>query len=255
MVPRMRSSRSAPLPRLGRVAGAGLLVLGCGSCGFFGGSSGMSREQALAAPATAFAQDAIEIRVRADAGLNPADGQAHTVVVAVLQAEQADVLRELATQAHRVEAALADGRAPAGVLQLTRFVVQPAQSCVLRLDRVQKARAVGLAVGYAQSGDNPPLRVFDIPLKVESTGWLSRNYTASTEPLRVQLELGPHDILNAGPLPAGPSIPPAPSGPSRPSPPSGLSGPPTFPVPAAAPASRPARQAPPVAPCQRLPPI
>lgn len=187
----------------------------------------MSREQALAAPSTGFAPDAIEIHVRADAGLNCADGQAHTVVVGLFQGAQGDALRELVTQPPRVETALVDGRPPPGVLQLTRFVVQPGQSCLLRQDRVQKTLAVALAVGYAQRDASPPLRVFDIPLQLKSRGWLSRSYTASAAPLRLQLKLGPDDILDAAPLPQASSKPPT------------------------APAARPA---PPVAPCQRLPP-
>ncbi len=190
-----------PLRRACARSAVAALALACCSCNLFNTSSGMSREQALNAPSTGFARDGVDILVQAAPGLNPADGHPHTVVVGVLQAEQADALQGLAARPDRLQAALAEGATPAGVLLLSRFVVQPGQTCRQRLDRVQGARAVALAVGYAQREPAPPLRVWDIPLELESKGWVLRSYTARTGPLHLQLVLGADDIVQAGPLP------------------------------------------------------
>ncbi len=199
-----------------------LTALGCCSCSLFGDTPGLSREQALAAPATDFAPNAVTIGVQAQARLNPSEGQAHTVVVGVLQAAGLDVLRALAQEPQRVDEALAGGVLPSGILQLVRFVVQPGQTCTMQLDRVQQARAVGLAVGYAQPDAGTALRVFAIPLLLHAQGWLSPRYTAATGPLHLRLRLGARQVLeagvtqaslhrHAGPAASAPGAPPPPA--------------------------------------------
>lgn len=184
---------------------AALLLSACGSCSLLGGSSGTSREQALAEPATDFAPAAITVRIRADAGLNPAEGQAHTVVVGVLQSARADTLHALADRPGRLDEALAGGPLPDGVLRLSRYVVYPGATCMLRVDRAQKVRAIALAAGYAQGADTTTLRIFDIPLIVHSKGWIWPSYTAAAGPLHLRMRLGARQILDASLLAAPPS--------------------------------------------------
>ena len=199
---------AAAARRAGPVAGVlalgSMLALGVGSCGLLGPSPAVSREQALTRPETPFAERAITVQVRADAELNPTAAQSHTVVVGVLQAQEADALRQLADQPDRIEQLLAGTPAGPEVLHLARFVVQPAQRCVLQVDRVQKARAVALGVGYAQRAAGPALRVFDIPLQLQSRGWPRRSYSAATGTLRLRLRLGAREVLDAVATPQAP---------------------------------------------------
>jgi predicted component of type VI protein secretion system len=179
---------------------AGLLGAGCCSCSLSGSGPRVSREQAMAAPSAPFAEQAILVQVRADARLNTAQGQAHTLVLGVLQAARADALVALARHPEQVEQALVDAREAPGLLQLDRFVILPGSRCVARVDRARGTLAVALVAGYAHPGPGRVPRVFEIPLRLRSSGWLWRSYAASARSLRLRLRLGPSGVLAAEPL-------------------------------------------------------
>lgn len=205
------ASRLAPasLYRASRQAlGLGLVCLSCTSCGLLGSSPRISREQALAAPDAAFAEQAIVVQVEASPELNALQGQAHTLVLGVLQAARSDTLSALGSQPEQVEQTLVAGREAPGVLQITRFVIQPGQRCIARVDRVRGALAVALAAGYAQPGSGRAPRVFGVGLELRSSGWIRRSYAASARPLYLALRLGPTGVLAAEPM-AGPATPAA----------------------------------------------
>lgn len=174
----------------------------------FGPSQRVSPKQAMAAPNAPFAEQAVIVQVRPDAQLNVALGQAHTLVLGVLQAARTDTLSALADQPAQVEQALVSARETAGLLQITRFIIQPGHPCTARIDRVRGALAVGLALGYAQPGSGRRLRVFEVPVSLSSSGWVFRSYTASAQPLHIRLLLGPTEVLAAeATKAAGPDAP------------------------------------------------
>ena len=184
------------------------ICVACSSCSMFGPSQRVSPKQAMAAPNAPFAEQAIVVQVRPDAQLNVALGQAHTLVLGVLQAPRTDTLSVLADQPARVEQALVSAREAPGLLQITRFIIQPGQRCTARVDRVRGALAVGLALGYAQPGSGRRLRVFEVPVGLSSSGWVLRSYMASAQPLHIRLLLGPTEVLAAeAARAAGPDAP------------------------------------------------
>lgn len=194
------ASRLAPaaLRRgLRQALGLSLLGLGCASCGLLGSSPQVSREQALAAPDAPFAAQAIVVHVEAAPELNAVQGQAHTLVLGVLQAARSDTLSALANQPEQVAQALVEAREAPGLLQITRFVIHPGQRCTARVDRVRGTLAVALAAGYAQPGSGRAPRVFDIALELRSSGWIRRSYNASARRLDLRLRLGPTGVLAA----------------------------------------------------------
>jgi hypothetical protein len=109
------------------------------------------------------------------------------------------------------ELLLAD-RAPDGILDVQRLYIEPGVERELFIDRVQSARYVGIAAGYAQLDPARSARLYQIGVALDHSGWVFREYTAQPEPLAIQLRLGPVGIQDSLSKRAEPPTPPQPAG-------------------------------------------
>ena len=170
------------------------LLAGCAATG---GSSADKEKKAKAEVKWPFAKDGILIELVSDVSLNFYANQAHTLVLGVVQLEDEKAFPKLLTEPQALADALATGDLPKGALHLDRYVVSPDTRIVMKLDRVQDAKFVGLVAGYYQFEPQRSARYFRIPLNLASSGLVFKDYTATPATLALQLSLGPQRIVNA----------------------------------------------------------
>jgi hypothetical protein len=76
-----------------------------------------------------------------------------------------------------------------------RFVVQPGQELSETLDRAEGAKYVGLVAGYYSVKKEHVLRLYPVPVVVETVGSImSRSKVSRPAPLAIDLNLGPDGI-------------------------------------------------------------
>lgn len=203
--PPFLSGRPSRLPRI-RFWLTGLLALSLALQGCAGGNTS---RQARSEAEWRFAKDAITLHITAGADLNFASNEPHTLVLAVFQMRDAAAFRKLLTD----PAALGDAfeGTPTGesFLRVTRYVITPGRRAALTLDRVENARAIGIAAGYFQFDAANAARLFEVPVVVTRKGWFAHTYEAAPGPLALRLDLGALAITRAEvqdrpPAPASP---------------------------------------------------
>ena len=184
-----------------------LALVGCGSTG---DSAQDKKEKAKAQVSWPYAKDAIMIELVSDVSLNFYANQSHTLVLGVAQFEDEKAFPKLLTDPQAIGHALASGELPKDALQLDRYVVSPDTRIMIKLDRVQDAQYVGLLAGYYQFEPGRSARYFRIPLNLDASGLIFKDYQATPATLALRLTLGPQRIVNAVSLTHDADAPPVP---------------------------------------------
>ena len=127
-----------------------LVALSLVGCGATDGSSQDKQKKAKAEVVWPFAEDGIMIELIGDVSLNFYANRPHTLVLGVVQLEDEKVFPKLLTTPEALARSLASGELPKGALHLDRYVVSPDTHMVMKLDRVQNAKYVGIVAGYYQ---------------------------------------------------------------------------------------------------------
>lgn len=172
---------------------------------------GNDRQQALAAADWHFAEDAVTIEIEADPRMNQYGGESHTLLLGIYQMAEADPFYKsiadptiLGRQLGGADGADgADGTAD--FVQFVRYVVKPGGHSILLLNRAQKARFIGIVAGYYKLDAKSTARLFEIPLQVQSKGWIGTTYSAAPTALGLRLVLGADGIVNAQVLKCSPT--------------------------------------------------
>lgn len=179
------------------------------ACGVTGGSSADKKKTAKAEVTWPFAKNGIMIELMSDVNLNFYANRPHTMVLGVVQLEDEKAFPKLLTQPRDLANSLATGNLPKGALHLDRYVVSPDTRIVMKLDRVQDAKYVGIVAGYYQFEPERSARYFRIPLNLASSGLVFKDYSAAPATLAMRLMLGPQRIVDAVSLTHDPDAPAA----------------------------------------------
>lgn len=163
-------------------------------CGMF---QGKSRDEALKELAWNYAQDGIRLNVQADPMLNATAGQPHMLLLVLAQMEDPNAFAAYARQPERLAELLLAETAPEGILDVQRFHIAPDSQREVNVPRVQSARYVGIAAGYAQLESARSARLYQIGVAVDRSGWVVRDYSAAPEALEIRLRLGPEGIQDS----------------------------------------------------------
>lgn len=185
------------------------LCLTLAGCGMF---QTRTREDALRDMTWSYAQQGIHVAVQADAMLNETGGQAHNLLLVVTQMSDPNAFSAFAREPQGLAELLLADRAPEGILDIQRFYIEPGAARDIPIDRVQSARYVGVATGYAQLDPARSARLYQIGVDVDHTGWVFREHAAQPEPLAIALRLGPAGIQDSLSKRAEPQTPPQPAG-------------------------------------------
>jgi type VI secretion system VasD/TssJ family lipoprotein len=170
------------------------LCLVLAGCGMF---QSKSREEALRELTWNYEQQGIQLNITADPMLNETGGQAHNLLLVVAQMEDPNAFSAFARDPELLTNLLLSDRAPEGILDIQRIYIEPGAQRELSIHRVQSAKYVGIAAGYAQLDPARSARLYQIGVAVNSDGWFFREHTAAPEPLAIQLRLGPVGIQDS----------------------------------------------------------
>ncbi len=135
----------------------------------------------------------------ASADLNTYEGFSHSVLLCIYQLNDPAAFNELAANEGGIHRLLACDRFDKSVVHFERRFVSPGTKATLPMDRAEGAQFVGLAAGYYDLQPGLVTRTWQIPLKVDQTGWLfwkSDVYNPGT--LSMDLLLGPNTIQRMG---------------------------------------------------------
>jgi predicted component of type VI protein secretion system len=166
---------------------------------------GNDRQQALAAADWNFAEDAVTIEIEADPRMNQYGDESHTLLLGIYQmAETAPFYKSIADPAILGQQ-LGSIDGAQGFVQFVRYVVKPGGHSILLLNRAQKARFIGIVAGYYKLDAKTAARLFEIPLQVQSKGWIGATYSAAPAALALRLVLGADGIVNAQVLKCSPA--------------------------------------------------
>lgn len=172
-----------------------VVVAGCSSLGVQ--TTEQKQKQAKVEVTWPYAKDGILLEVETSADLNRHADQSHAVVLGVVQLDDEKSFPKILTDAAAVVDLLTTGKLSAGVLQMDRYVVNPGERHMVKIDRVQNARFVGLLAGYYEFEPARAARYFRIPLNVQSSGLVIKDYKAEPSVLALRLVLGSQRIVNA----------------------------------------------------------
>lgn len=131
--------------------------------------------------------------------LNTYEGFSHSVLLCLYQLNDPAAFNELAANEGGLHRLLACDRFDKSVVHFERRFVSPGSKASLPLDRVEGAQFVGLVAGYYDLQPGLVTRTWQVPLKVDQTGWLfwkSDVYNPGT--LTMDLLLGPNTIQRMG---------------------------------------------------------
>jgi type VI secretion system VasD/TssJ family lipoprotein len=150
--------------------------------------------QPLPAPNWTFQKDAISIHLKADPKLNFDDGVPHTLLVCIYQLKDPNTFNQLAEDTDGIYTLLECGLFDAGVATAKRTIVNPGQDVTIVLDRAEDAKYVAVVAGYYVLQKNRMIRLYDIPVGIQSQGFIKRTKSQVPGVLNVELQLGPSQI-------------------------------------------------------------
>lgn len=150
--------------------------------------------QPVPPPDWTYEKDGIEVALKADLKLNYDDGMPHTLVVCLYQLKDPNAFNQLSGDIDGIYKLLECGLFDAGVATAKRLIVHPGQDIGVKLDRAEGAKYVAVVAGYYTLEKSRMIRLFDIPVVVEESGFLKKTKTAKPGMLKIELELGPAQI-------------------------------------------------------------
>lgn len=150
--------------------------------------------QPLPPPEWTYEPEAIKIHLKADPKLNFDEGVAHTLVVCLYQLKDPNAFNQLSQDMDGISNLLQCALFDTGVATAKRLIVNPGQSVDLTMDRAEGAKYVAVVAGYYTLEKDRMIRLYDIPVVVETKGWIKRTKLSKPGPLTIQLDLGPSQI-------------------------------------------------------------
>jgi type VI secretion system VasD/TssJ family lipoprotein len=150
--------------------------------------------QQLPPPESQYEKDAIKINVEAGPQLNFSDGKPHTLLVCVYQLNDPNSFNQLAGDQDGLYRLLECGLFDGSVEGAKRLIVQPSQNATFNLDRSQGARYVAIAAGYYLIERERVVRLYEIPVIIETKGLIRRSKRKKLDNLVIDLKLGSKQI-------------------------------------------------------------
>lgn len=143
-----------------------------------------------------YAEESIKIHVKADSELNRYQGSPHTLMACVYQLTSRNSLNQLSGDRDGLYKLLECSMFDSSVTNVERLIIQPGQQATMVFDRADNTRYVAVVAGYNNMYRDGVVRFFDIPIKSETTGFISKTTSESLDILNINLILGPERINN-----------------------------------------------------------
>ena len=175
---------------------AGIFSLtGCSSLNSMLG--GNSPKEAKAEVEWAYQKEGIWLQLASDQQLNTYNNEPHTLVMGIYQLSETQSFFKLLSDQGQITKDLLTGQTGKQVVQFDRYVISPGKATVLKLDRAQGAKFIGMIAGYYDFNAENAARLFRVPVNMQSHGIISTTYKAEPAILAVRLVFGNNGINNA----------------------------------------------------------
>ncbi|WP_410497877.1 type VI secretion system lipoprotein TssJ [Chitinibacter sp. S2-10] len=191
-----------------------LVVLLLGFAGLLSGCSslnqamgGNSEKDALIQASWGFAAEGIAIKVDASPALNFYDAQPHPLVLAVVQLTESTPFYQLLADENQLTKILQGDKPPAAFLSIRRYAILPGQQALIRLDRSQNTRLIGVIPAYFGENIAKSARLFNVPLTVDKSGLIVSEYKAEAAVSELTLKLGEDALLSGSIAALSPEVP------------------------------------------------
>lgn len=145
-------------------------------------------------PAWQYEKEAIKVRFRADVLLNLYEGAPHTLHVCVYQLRDPNAFNQFSEDEEGLYKLLECSGFDGSVISHKRLSIQPGQDATFVVDRAEGAKYVGIVAGYYVLKKGSMVRLFDVPVVVESKGCLSRTKVSKAALLSIDIGLGQQQI-------------------------------------------------------------
>lgn len=142
-----------------------------------------------------YAENAVQLNFASSNDLNQYDGQAHNLLVVVVQFDQPNAFANYTGSSQQLSSLLLSDSAPAGLIGLTRLFIQPGENKSINIPRLEGAKMIGIAAGYAHLDPARSAKLYQIGVDVTSTGFFSKTWTAQPQPIAIDLLLGADALL------------------------------------------------------------
>ncbi len=123
---------------------------------------------------------AISISVRSSADLNEVSERPHALSLSVFQLSDTNTFAGLSTTRDGAIELLDKGKIDSTVAQFTRIIIQPGEKKLIKLDRAQTAKYVGIIAGYNQLDPTLDVHLFQIPVVPSKRGLVDKALAASS---------------------------------------------------------------------------
>jgi type VI secretion system VasD/TssJ family lipoprotein len=170
--------------------GSGLMLSGCSTPG------GLSpQDQAKLSADWAYRADGIKLFVASSGDMNNWDGEAHTVVLAIVQMDDPAEFTRISADRAALLQLINEDKTPLWSVQLSRYVLNPGvKSASVILARAQKTKHFAIIAGYYDFDAPQTVRFFSIPLKLKEE---DSGYVARPTQVRIALQLGREKIISS----------------------------------------------------------
>lgn len=148
-------------------------------------------------PKWIFQREAIDVHITADPQLNLKDGTPHTLLLCVYQLQNPVPFDRLAADTAGLYRLLECELFDASVATSSRMFVHPGEDQHRVFDRAEGARHVAVVAGYYTIEQERIVKLFDIPVDIERSGFLWRKKEKKPQRTEIQIILGPKQILSA----------------------------------------------------------
>jgi type VI secretion system VasD/TssJ family lipoprotein len=150
--------------------------------------------QPLAPPQWTYEKDAVRLNLKSDPKLNLDRGVPHTLVLSIYQLRDPNTFNRLSDTTEGIYQLLQGEVFDASAASAKRIIVHPGQDTAVLLDRAEGAKYVGVAAGYYNLEKSRMIRLYDIPVVLDSKGLIKKTRTNKPGQLVVDLDLGPTEI-------------------------------------------------------------
>jgi type VI secretion system VasD/TssJ family lipoprotein len=152
--------------------------------------------QPLPPPQWQYEKEAIKLHLKADPNLNLEGGTPHTLLVCVYQLKDPNAFNQLAGDDDGLYKLLECGLFDAAVATSKKLIARPGQDINLAIDRAEGAKYLAIVAGYFTLQKDRMIRMFNIPVVVETKGFIKRKKIQKPGLLNIELILGRQQILS-----------------------------------------------------------
>ena len=139
-------------------------------------------------------ENGIVLNLKAANKLNLERGKSYSLYLVVYQLTDPNAFNQYAEDRNGLSELLESKIFDPGVVAVKNFVVYPGSDVTYRIDRAEDAKYVGLVAGYRTMTKKRMVRLFEIPVRTETEGYIKRKKKKVPAILEAELKLGPDRI-------------------------------------------------------------